>query len=33
MAEYEALLLGLQRARNMGIKQLKVEGYSKIIVN
>jgi hypothetical protein len=33
MAEYEALLLGLQRARKMGIKQLKVEGDSKLIVN
>jgi hypothetical protein len=33
MAVYDALLLGLQRARKMGIKQLKVEGDSKLDVN
>jgi ribonuclease HI len=27
--EYEALLLGLQRARKMGVKQMRVEGDSE----
>jgi hypothetical protein len=33
MAEYEALLFGLRKARKMGIKLLKVEGDSELIVN
>ena len=32
VAEYEALLLGLQTARNMGIQSLKVIGDSKLVV-
>ena len=33
MAEYSALILGLELARKMGIKTLKVIGYSDLIVN
>ena len=32
VAKYEALLLGLQTARNMGIQSLKVMGDSKLVV-
>jgi len=32
MAEYEALLLGLNKARKMGLKCLRVEGDSELIV-
>ena len=32
VAEYEALLLGLQTARNMGIQSLKVMGDSELVV-
>jgi ribonuclease HI len=33
MAEYEAFLFGLWKARKMGIKLLKVEGDSELIMN
>jgi len=33
VAEYSALILGLELARKMGIKTLKVIGYSDLIVN
>ena len=33
MAKYEALLFGLRKARKMGIKLLKVEGDSELMVN
>jgi ribonuclease HI len=33
MAEYEAFLFGLRKVRKMGIKLLKVEGDSELIVN
>jgi ribonuclease HI len=32
MAEYEALLLGLKKARKMGVKSFRVEGDSELIV-
>ena len=32
VAEYEALLLGLQTAKNMGIQSLKVMGDSELVV-
>ena len=32
MVEYEALLLGLKKARKMGLKCLRVEGYFELIV-
>jgi ribonuclease HI len=32
MADYEALLFGLRKARKMGIKLLTVEGDSELIV-
>jgi hypothetical protein len=33
MAEYESLFLGQWKARKMGVKLLKVEGYSELVVN
>jgi ribonuclease HI len=33
MAEYDALLFGLWKARKMGIKLLKVQGDYELIVN
>jgi ribonuclease HI len=33
MVEYEVLLSGLQKAKKMGIKLLKVEGDSELMVN
>ncbi|KAH9317588.1 hypothetical protein KI387_019357, partial [Taxus chinensis] len=33
MTEYEALLLGLEMARQKGIQNLKVQGDDELIVN
>lgn len=32
-AEYRGLILGLQQAKNMGIKNLRVEGDSELVIN
>jgi ribonuclease HI len=32
MAEYDAVLLGLRKARKMGVKSLRVEGDSELVV-
>jgi ribonuclease HI len=32
MAEYEALLLGLNMAKDMGIKILKIQGNSNLVI-
>lgn len=32
-AEYTGLILGLQQAKTLGIKQLKIEGDSQLVIN
>jgi len=32
VAEYEALLLGLEIAKDMGIKILNIKGYSDLVI-